>query len=268
MIPNDFLTEHSGNILSKYNFSSSSRQIVLPKKLKEISGLDVNINGNLFGHTDEDGTIYQIDPVSGKILKSFEIGKKKIKEDFEDITIVGDDFYLVTSGGDIYKFKEGKDKEEVNFTVFRTPLKDKYDVEGICFDHATNSLLLACKDYAGKDYKGNRAVYSFSLKDKKLADKPRFLLPIKRFEKESQTDRFQPSAITNHTASGNFLILSGKGLLLVEISKDGKILGEVDLKSKYHKQPEGIAFMPDKSIVISDEGLNGNATLTFYSLKK
>ena len=62
------------------------------------------------------------------------------------------------------------------------------DVEGLCYDPKNNSLLLACKGNPGKKYKGNRAVYEFSLDRKKLNKKPKFLLPVKEIMENYKSD--------------------------------------------------------------------------------
>jgi hypothetical protein len=56
-------------------------------------------------------------------------------------------------------------------------------VEGLCYDPETTSLLLACKDYPGKGFEKNKAVYSFALHTITLDEKPRFLIPLKDIRK-------------------------------------------------------------------------------------
>ena len=264
----NLVSQEGESLLSNYNFNPSEESfnalvIKLNKDLKEISGLAITDQGRLFCHNDEKGEIFQLDYLSGKILKSFSL-KKKVKEDFEGIAIVKNLFYMVTSEGNIYEFKEGKNGSKVEYKVYETDLKSKYDVEGLCYDPETNSLLLACKEFAGKGIKNKRAVYSFSLKKKKLLDKPRFLISIAKMEEASDYDTFNPSGIERHPLSGTFFIITGKGRSVVEISPKGKLLAENDLNDKIHRQPEGIAFLPDNSLLISDEGDDNNARLTVY----
>lgn len=255
--------------LSEYkDLASSPKQVELSKKLKEISGLALTADQRLFAHGDEKGTIYQLDTENGEIIKEFEIGDKNIEEDFEGIAIVGDRFYLVESNGDIYEFEEGEDNQEVDYEVYKTDLKSKFDVEGLCYDEKTNSLLLACKEFAGKKYDESRAVYSFDLKKKKLEEKPRFIISLNKLDKKWDVDKFKPSAIERNLKSGTFFILGGKGLVILEISDDGKVLDEMILDEKYHHQPEGITFLKDGTMIISDEADKDKATLTFYETRK
>lgn len=254
--------------LSGYKTSSSKpKQIELSKKLKEISGLALTADDRLFAHGDEKGTVYQLDTESGEILKEFEIGDKNIKADFEGIAIADNKFYMVVSNGDLYEFEEGEDGERVDYEVYKTGLKSKFDVEGLCYDKKTNSLLLACKEFAGKEYDQSRTVYSFDLKKKKLGDKPRFIISLNKLEQNRDVNEFKPSAIERHPESGTFFILGGKGLAMLEISEEGKIIDELILDPQYHYQPEGIAFLKDGTMIISDEAFEDKATLTFYKYK-
>ena len=155
--------------LSKYNFKPEESLVIkLPGELQEISGLTMTDDGRLFGHNDEKGFVYQIDYSNGNITKKFSLGEKYEREDFEGIAYANKKFYIVTSNGVLYEFDEGSDGESVSFQVYETDLNSKNDVEGLCFDPETNSLLLACKGYPGKGFKKQKAVYSFSLDRMKL----------------------------------------------------------------------------------------------------
>lgn len=236
--------------LSKYNFEpEESLKIKLPGELQEISGLTMTDDGRLFGHNDEKGFVYQIDYSNGDIIKKFSLGKKYEREDFEGIAYAKNKFYMVSSNGDIYEFDEGNDGESVTYNILKTGLKSKYDVEGLCYDSETNSLLLACKGYPGKGFKKKKAVYSFSLNEMKLEKEPRFLIDLTEIKKT-----FNPSGIERNPNTGTFFIIAANGNAIIEISKDGKLVDKKKLPPVIHEQPEGITFAPDKSLIISDEG--------------
>jgi uncharacterized protein YjiK len=244
-----------------------SKQVKLPGHLREISGLAVSEDGRVFSHEDEKGIIYQVDYLKGKIIKTFAIGDPIPKRDFEGIAIVKDKFYLVVSSGDIYEFKEADDKKSSKYKIYKTGLSVSYNIEGLCYDPLTNSLLVACKGYPGKNYSGYRAVYSFNLKEKKLEPKPRFLLSLKKLDKKYRMKNFSPSAIERNPKTGNFFILSSHVRALMEVSPDGKILDGILFSEKKHKQPEGISFTPEMKMLISDEGRGGQGTITIYKIK-
>lgn len=251
-------------ILNNFDFSSGER-IKLSKELNEISGLTFSDDGNLFCHTDEAGIIYQLDISSGKIIKKFFIGESLLKGDFEDITFAKGYFYLVSSSGTILKFTEGKDNEKVPYIKFTTPLSPKNDIEGIIFDGKTNSLLLSCKESPGKKLKSVKAIYRFSLSDNKLINEPYILIEENELN-DFVSSNFRPSAITI-MSNGGFLILGGKSLGLIEISRQGKIINKIKLNN-YHLQPEGIAISNNGILVISDEAAGKNPYLTIYKKRK
>ncbi len=256
------------SVLLKYDFGHNKpKQILLPEKLHEISGLVFTGDQKLFTHDDERGIVYQIDLESNDIVKRFFFGYLVKKGDFEGIAGAGDTLYLTTSKGQIVELQEGRDKESVDYHVYHSGLSKKYNVEGLCYDPKTGSLLLACKEYPGKGYKGYRAVYSFSLKEKRLSENPRFLINRDSVESFLDIDDFKPSGIVRYPATGTFLILSARENALIEISEKGHILGMVKLRDKWHEQPEGIEITADLSLLISDEGRK-NGMISIYELKR
>lgn len=263
------LAFQSQSIIDNYDIpGGGTSTVTLPANLNEISGLAVTEDGRLFGHGDERGIVYQINPGDGKIIKRFFLGRWLAEADFEDIAIAGKKFFMVTSDGKLYEFYEGENEKAVDYKVFESGASSKFDVEGLCFDPATNSLLIACKEYPGKDYKGYRTIYSYSLNDYKINVTPRFKIPIKTVVKNLDTKDFHPSGIERHPKSGNFFIIGSKdGEAVVEVDSSGNILGMEKL-NKQHMQPEGITFLPDQTLIISDEKVKNSATLTLYKFQK
>src|SRR3990172_4198866 len=98
-LPLFFVKPQKDFSLGSYNFSKAI-QVRLDKSLTEISGLTFS-GEKLFTHNDEAGIIFQLEPGSGKILKIFSLGDKKLRKDFEGIDFTKDKFYLITSNGDI-----------------------------------------------------------------------------------------------------------------------------------------------------------------------
>jgi len=246
---------HEEKTLKNYDFSNTnSRSISLPKQLNEISGLAVTGDDRLLSHNDEIGTVYEIDILTGNIINEFYLGKKKLKKDFEGIAVAKDSLFLVTSSGVLYKFHYPDDERFVEYKKIKTFLSAKYNVEGLCYDKATNSLLLACKEYAGKNFTEYKAIYSFDLSTYRLNEEPRFLINLDSLKNKFNINNFSPTGIEIHPSSGNFFILSSHEKVIIEISSNGELLNAVKLKSKNHRQPEGIAFLSDMSLLISDEG--------------
>src|SRR4030095_5050179 len=184
--------------------------------------------------------------------------------DFEDIAFVKDRFFMLESKGKLYEFKEGNDGSFVDYKTYKTFLNSSNNTEGLCYDPETNSLLLACKDSPGEDYKKEKAVYSFSLADMTLNETPRFLISHKDIKNNTEEGKFNPSGIARNTISGTFFIIAARGNTIVELSKDGAVLNQQDLPEKVHKQAEGIAFKKDGTLFISDEGRNKTPVILIY----
>jgi uncharacterized protein YjiK len=156
----------------------------------------------------------------------------------------------------------------VDYKKFKTILSTKYNVEGLCYDKATNSLLLACKEYSGKNLKDYKAIFTFDLSKYKLQEEPRFLINLDSLKNKFKINNFSPTGIEVHPNSGNVFILSSHEKAIVELSSNGNLLNAVKLKSKNHRQPEGIAFLSDLTLLISDEGQNKKGKLTIIPYTK
>lgn len=254
------------SVLALYDFASPPQFVTLPSELEEVSGLAISPGGRLFTHNDENGTITEVDPATGAIRKQFQLGGKASTKDFEGIAIAGKRFFIVTSAGVIFEFAEGKQGETVPITAYATGLSGKNDIEGLCYDPITNALLLACKERAGKDLDNMKAVYAFRLDSMKLSLQPRFLLPIDQLLKEARGGEFNPSGIEFNPRSRTFCIVAAEGKSLVEVSPDGVILGQIKL-NKFHRQAEGITFLGDGTLLISDEARGQQPTIARYPLR-
>jgi len=240
-------------------------KIMLPKELNEISGLAYSIDNHIIAHNDEEGIVYKIKLPSGEVVNKYTLGEKVINKDFEGIAVVEDTLFLVTSNGVLYRYPGFAAEKFTEFEKIKTGLKAEHNVEGLCYDPATNSLLLACKDKAGKEYKGFRAVYSFNLEKMILESKPRFLISIKKLHDKFDIKKFSPSGIELNPASNTFFIISVDEEAIIEVSPHGKILDAKLFDSNKHKQPEGITFLEDGSLILADEGKGGKGFITIIN---
>ncbi|MGB5288151.1 MAG: SdiA-regulated domain-containing protein [Ignavibacteriaceae bacterium] len=265
----DSSPDHPNNLLREYDFDPEIATIIkLPESLKEISGLALLRGDELLTHNDEEGIIYKFNINSGEITGQIKIGDENIKKDFEGIAAVKDSAYLVTSNGIIYKFFITHNDERADFVKFKIFLDRGNDIEGICYDAHTNALLLACKNDPGKGYKNVRAVYTFNLSKMSLERTPRFLISLEELQKKFNIMGFAPSGIEINPITNTFFIISTNPEAILEISPDGEILNALKLNKKIHKQTEGITFLKDGSLVISDEGQKKSAQIAIIKLKE
>lgn len=255
------------SFLGLYDFSEKE-VFSLPADLKEISGLTLNSEGRIFTHNDEKGVVYEIDFDNRKISKSFSIGWKTVYRDFEGIVAVNEKFFLMVSNGDLYEFNEKPDKRYSDYKIYNSVFSAKFDFEGFCYDPIDQTLLLAAKEYPGKDYDGMKTVFEFDLKTKKFLPEPKFQISLKELETNFEISNFSPSGIEYNPRSQTFYALSSNQKCLIEIDRRGKVLDAAILKSKYHSQPEGITFDRDGNLLIADEGRNKKGTITRYRLKE
>lgn len=256
-------------ILKKYDFNSHKVvQSNLPAALDEISGLTVIEDDRVFCHNDEKGIVFQIDVYNGYVIKFFDVGKWRADKDFEGIAFADGFFYLVTSSGELAQFKEGGHKQAVDYKVINTGLSSSFNVEGLCYDEDADALLLACKDYAGKNFKNKRAVYEFSLKTFKINPNPQFIIDFNELKEKFGLKEFNPSGIVKNVFTGTYFLISAKGeKAVLEISPDGNLLSVHKLDKDNHSQPEGIAFLSGGTMLIADEkNKKKHASITAYPL--
>lgn len=256
-------------------------QAVLPDELAEISGHAFTSGGRLYAHGDELALIYRMDPRSGRVLGWFAVaptgrdpnlGKRQkraarmgaLAGDFEDIAIVGDRFFLVSSNGVLLEFKEGRDGGQVPYQVHTTGLTGKCEIEGLAHDASTKSLLLLCKALTGKGKGANVEVYAWSLETGRLAAEPRISVPYSALARVTGAAEFGGSAIAAEPDGRSFLLVAGPQQLFAEVDRQGQVLRGGRFPRGVYRQPEGAAFAPDGSLLISSEAAGRQATIGGY----
>ncbi|MGH7630758.1 MAG: hypothetical protein ACREOF_15505, partial [Gemmatimonadales bacterium] len=205
------LQDHSGTP-ERYDLAGKPAwQVVLPDELAEISGLAFTPDGRLFAHGDEQAILHQLDPRSGRIVSTFalaatgrepNLGKRRkpgqaggnvVTGDFEDIAIVGDRFFLVTSNGVLLEFRQGRNGSQVPYTAHVTGIGRACEIEGLAHDAAAGALLLLCKDVPGRGRQHQVVIYAWSLKHGRLAG-ARLAVPYSDFARVTGAPEFNGSA--------------------------------------------------------------------------
>ena len=264
--------------LARYDLSGApSLRVTLPAELREVSGLAVDSTGRLFAHGDEEGRVFEIEPSTGKVLKSFalapgatqmDLGKKPkdgvVAGDFEDLAIAGGRFFMVTSGGVLLEFGEGEDGTQVPFTVHPTGLGETCEVEGLAHDPASQSLLLLCKEMREESQRDRLEIFGWPLRDQRLEERPRSVTTFSALAPVTGAKEFNGSALAIVPGGRSLAIVAGPQRLFAEVAPDGKPLGGGALQREGLPQPEGMAFLPDGTLLISSEGGKGEATVSAY----
>jgi uncharacterized protein YjiK len=256
------VSAHAGaSFLDRYDFAERLKYFDLPGRLDEISGLAFTPDGRLFAHDDERARVYELLPATGEVGKRFDLGRGELQDDFEGIAIAGERFFLISSTGKLYEFREGSDRGNVEFRVTDSGVGRGCEVEGLDYEAASDALLIACKVTTPEAT--DVVVYVVPL-DPGAARPPAVKAPKSALAAFDLDAAFDPSGIAA-TPSRTWLLVSGRHEAIIEIDRSGVVLGAVALRKGRHPQPEGIALGADGTLYISDEKNGQEARLTVYA---
>ena len=252
-----------------YNLSNPDKIYHLPHGLHEISGITELDASSIACIQDEFGILY-----------IYDLKKEEIKEqyyfhhdgDYEGITRVSNTVYILRSDGKLFEvanYKLGK----VETVSYDTGIPANNN-EGLCYDSEGNRLLIAPKGQVGKksETRDLRYIYAFDLNTKKLKSKPVFVFDlsiIKKFALENKINvpidkgksgdknkpviEFRTSAIGIHPITNKLYVLSGMEQLLLVFDMKGNIEYMEKLDPDLYNQPEGITFLSNGDMLISNE---------------
>ncbi|MFO7850923.1 MAG: SdiA-regulated domain-containing protein [Bacteroidales bacterium] len=257
-----------------YKLSAPDSIYVLPGALKEISGITERDDSSIVCVEDNREIIFIYDINDEKIIRQIEVGGKG---DFEGVTRVDNTLYILRSDG---LLSEIEDYESENYkkTTYSTGIPWK-DNEGLCYDRENKKLLIGPKSIPGKksDYRGLRFIYGFDLDSKELIKEPVFTydlsviekfaldnnikIPMKGKKKKKKKKKLKPdikfhiSALGIHPITGSLFVLScRKDKCLFVFDMNGNIQYIEKLSRKLFRQPEGITFLKNGDMLISNEG--------------
>jgi uncharacterized protein YjiK len=238
---------------------------VMPATLAEISGLALTSDGRLLAHDDEKGIISEIDYRSGRIVKSFQLGSKLLRGDFEGLATVSRRLFLTTSTGRLYELAEGREGEQVPYRIHETNLGRTCEIEGLAHDAANKVLLLACKNIDGKANRQELVIYRWPLPDGNSGELTTVRVDREDVERVAGLKDFHISSIDVDPKSGNYVMVAGPEIAWLEITPAGAVVRGGHLPKGMHQQPEGIVLTEDGTVVVSDEGRRQPATITLYA---
>jgi uncharacterized protein YjiK len=248
-------------VLGRYDFERGTPNRPLPGRLDEISGLAFTEDGRLFAHDDERARVHEIDPRTGEVGKRFDLGPEVVAGDFEGLAIAGDRFFLITSVGFLYEFREGDDRATLGYRVTDTGVGRSCEVEGLDHDPFDDALLIACKVVAPDG--GDIVVHRIPL-DPETDPMPPLRVPKAALVQHDLDPDFDPSAIVVDP-SGAFLLLAGRQQAIIEVDRAGNVVAGVGLPRSRHRQPEGLEIGPDLTLHIADERNRRDARWTTYA---
>ncbi|MCB0482375.1 MAG: hypothetical protein KDC83_13180 [Flavobacteriales bacterium] len=269
--------------ITGYNLLRPDNSFTLPDTLREISGLTDIDSATVACIQDENGIMFIYDVVQNKLTSQYPFG---VDGDYEGISRVGSTMYILRSDGTLLEIADYK-KAQSPISTYDTGIPANNN-EGLCYDPAHKRLLIASKGKIGKGpaYKNKRVIYGFDLKSKKLSQEPAFEfdieviktfaiqnnigLPTKSRKKKGETVtepilKFMTSAIAIHPISNQLFLLSASDYLLFVFNTNGEIEYIEKLHPEIFKKAEGITFLDNGDLLITNEGENGWATMLRFN---
>lgn len=262
---------------SPYAFHRPDAALTLDAELDEISGLTVLADGYLAAVQDEDGTLYVIDPGTGRIEAEVDFGNDG---DYEGIERVGNELWVLRSDGTLFEIENWQVDPDVE--KHKTDLDDEHDTEGLAYDPVQHRLLIACKEYPGKGLKGQRAIYAFDVEREALEPAPVALIETQAVVQHLQDPRinrvvrrllrpltdasgFKPSALAQDPQTRDLYVLSSVQKVIAVLTPAGALRAVWPLPEEGLAQPEGLALTPDGDLFIASEGAGGDPMLLRFS---
>jgi len=250
----------------------------IPPELNEISGISFVNDSLLVAIQDEEGILYFYDLAQEKVVRQYEFWKGK---DYEDLAIVGNDLYIVSSSGTIYKLENFNAEKAPKTTVYKTGLSEENNIEGLAYDKKNNRLLLGIKDQSLDKNEDQKDIYSFDLATKTFNPKAVYSIRLTEVENYFKGDEieevskkllkalgnqnlnevFRTSALNFNPLDGNLYVLSSMNNIVAVLNSQGKIIKILELDGKEFIQPEGLAFNTKGKLFISNEGRNKKANI-------
>jgi hypothetical protein len=246
---------------------SGDSRVELGKGLAELSGLAFTSDGRLLGHGDEEAVISQIDLADGAPLERFAFTGPHgvLHGDFEDIQVVGERIFLVTSGGELYEGRERADGGGVEAVRLSGGLEGVCSVEGMTWDQPSRSLLLLCKQARSKRWRNEVVVLSVSSETGRIDEPPRLIIPEWELARVTGAKHFNGTAMVRHPTTGTYILIAGPQHAFAEVDARGRVLAGGRLDPRRHRQPESIAIASDRTLLIGDEAAGKTATITGYA---
>ena len=248
-------------LVERYDFSRRSTRRDLPGRLNEVSGLAFTPDGRLFAHNDERAWIHEIEPETGEVGKRFMLGERTARDDFEGIAIVGERFFLISSEGLLYEFREGEDREAKEYRVTDTGLRQSCEVEGLEYHPSWDELLIPCKSTT---VELDAIVIHRMPISPDMPRPPPILVPRTALASHGIDADFHPSALALDPNTGTLVLVAAREEAILEISVEGRVISALRLSRRWHPQTEGAAFGPDGTLYLADERNGRGARLTGY----
>ena len=225
--------------------------IKLPTELDEISGLAYYPKDTcVFAIVDEAGLLYKIFLHHPNDIQKWHFGDKA---DYEDLVLLDSNFYVLKSKGKIaaFHFITADTLAYSDYPLTAAGKGNEFEI--LYYDDKARKIGMICKD-CEVDKKKHLTGFTFDPFTFKY-DTASFRINVGLIAELAGEEKmkFKPSAAAISPVTGELFIVSSINKLLVVAHRDGKPKRVYKLDKGDFKQPEGIAFMPDGTLMISNE---------------
>ncbi len=249
-----------GNVTAPAYDLSKPSVIELPKPLKEVSGIVMSQN-RLFAISDDKGQVFELNHDEGKITKQWSFGEA---DDYEDVAVVEDKFFVLNSNGDLVSFSLPATGSP-SITEFKFPFGKGNEFEILYYDRQSAHLIMICKECKG-DGIDQLSAYTVNPATGNYKQAPFKISADAVYQKSTKSrERLKPSAAAIHPVTGEVYMISSINKLLIRMNLNGKVIAVHPLKRSVFEQPEGITFTANGDMLISNEaGQKDHATLLMF----
>jgi hypothetical protein len=273
--------KNNANIVG-YNLSKPDFSFILPDTLREISGLTDIDSVTIACIQDENGILFIYDLLKNEIQKQYSFN---LDGDYEGITRVDNSMYILRSDGTLFEMSNYQ-SPKFKLTSYATGIPANNN-EGLCYDPDNNRLLIASKGKIAKgpEYKDLRVIYGFDIKTKRLTEKPVFEFDLQNIKEYATTNKinlptkakkngqttepiikFMTSAIAIHPITKKLYLLSATDHLFFIFNQTSGDIEHLELLNpEIFNKAEGITFLENGDMIITNEGQNKNPTLLQFN---
>lgn len=270
--------------MNRYNLNKPDTILVLPDTLREISGVTSLDTSLVACVQDENGIIFIYDINRNLIREQYTF---HIDGDYEGIAVVQNTIYILRSDGVLFEIINYQ-SPGFKIIAHQTGIPTTNN-EGLCYDPDNNRLLIASKSKLGKgqELKDKRVIYGFDLLTNKLSRQPAYnfnMAYVRLFAAERKINptsskvirkdkaaisriKFFTSAIAIHPINKHLYLLSAADHLLFIFDTTGKLKNIRELDSEIFNKAEGITFLTNGDMLISNEAQNKKPTLLKFNYK-
>jgi hypothetical protein len=247
-----------------YDFSKPVK-ILVNEDLDEISGIRfMEADSSIIAINDEEGRLYKINMKGKQLGKAFKFAKKS---DFEDLCFDGTYWYMIKSNGEITRVSNAF-TDSFQSKTFQFP-EQGWEFETILFDKGKNKIVALSK-VPLQFREGRIPAFILDTTGNKFDYDPYYSIDTASITKAlgKKKSECKPTAAAFHPLTGELYVLSVNDRLLVTM-KEGTVAAAYKLDKTMFRQPEGISFMPNGDLLISNEAQEstGNILRFEYSLR-